>query len=78
MPIYEYSCATCRTSFELLVRDSETPRCPDCGGTRLERLLSVAVAHTAGRRDRPLCGGGPGAAPCGMGMGGCGLPECGL
>ena len=40
MPIYSYHCATCAADVELLIGLSETPVCPDCGGKKLERLLS--------------------------------------
>jgi putative FmdB family regulatory protein len=33
MPIYEYSCASCDNEFEVLVRGSEKPACPDCGSS---------------------------------------------
>lgn len=74
MPLYEYSCQHCQQSFELLVRQSETPACPTCAGTKLEKLFSVPAAHVAGGgKAIPLAGGG-GFTPCGMG--GCGRPEC--
>ena len=73
MPIYEYSCQTCKSSFELLIRGSEEPACPECGGSKLEKLLRVPAAHVAGGNlpmaERPL------PPPCGMG--GCGRPDCG-
>ena len=47
MPLYEYACKTCAHQFEALVRGSETPECPACQGTALERRLSVFAAHTA-------------------------------
>ena len=75
MPIYEYSCEACSRRFELLIRGEETPTCPDCGASQLEKLLSVPAAHTAGGSDLPICDGPPRGGPCGMG--GCGLPECG-
>lgn len=40
MPIYDYRCSTCGQHFELLVRSSDTPACPHCAGTALERQLS--------------------------------------
>ena len=71
MPLYEYECKTCRHEFETLVRNGESPRCPECGGERLEKLLSVPAAHTAGgRADLPVCGPMP--------QGDCGLPQCGM
>jgi len=70
MPIYEYACSECNSSFELLVRGGESPACPTCHSAKLEKLLSVPAAHTGGLpladRDWP--------GPCGMG--GCGRPEC--
>ena len=50
MPLYEYACKSCASQFEVLVRASETPECPSCHGTTLERRLSVFAAHTAARR----------------------------
>lgn len=42
MPLYEYDCQSCQKSVEVLLsRSDETPECPECGGNRLERLLSV-------------------------------------
>jgi putative FmdB family regulatory protein len=73
MPIYEYSCENCQSTFELLVRDSDRPACPDCGSRKLEKLLSVPAAHRSGEASLPVCDG-PQPGPCGMG--GCGLPEC--
>ena len=69
MPLYEYTCRKCESDFELLIRGGETPECPGCGSKKLEKLLSVPAAHTAGSGDFPVCGTA-GPAPCG-------LPECG-
>jgi putative FmdB family regulatory protein len=46
MPLYEYLCKGCSHQFETLVRGSETPACPACHTTELERRLSVFAAHT--------------------------------
>jgi putative FmdB family regulatory protein len=67
MPLYEYSCRDCDSQFELLVRGSEQPHCPECESDQLEKLLSAPAAHTTGSRDLPL------PQP----TGGCGLPQCG-
>jgi putative FmdB family regulatory protein len=48
MPLFEYSCASCNHQFEALVRGSETPACPSCQGTTLQRRQSVFAARTAG------------------------------
>jgi len=71
MPLYEYTCDSCRREFELLVRGEERPACPECGGTRLEKLLSVPVAHVGGSKSAlPIASEAPRA-------GGCGAPICG-
>jgi len=48
MPLYEYACRDCDREFEALVRSTDTPSCPSCNGTHLERRLSVFAAHTQG------------------------------
>jgi putative FmdB family regulatory protein len=40
MPIYDYHCSTCQAEFELLVRSSTTPACPQCGSQQLVRAVS--------------------------------------
>ncbi|MGD2103923.1 MAG: zinc ribbon domain-containing protein [Anaerolineae bacterium] len=52
MPIYEYRCHDCGTSFEELVRGRETVACPECGGKSLKRLLSAPTV-LSGRTARP-------------------------
>lgn len=70
MPIYEYRCQGCASDFELLVRDQETPACPQCETTKIEKLLSVPAAPNmnGSARELPMaaascaaprcCGGG--------------------
>lgn len=44
MPLYEYECEDCGTTFEQLVaaRDRDNGAlCPDCGSENVERLLST-------------------------------------
>jgi putative FmdB family regulatory protein len=69
MPLYEYACRDCSSEFELLIRANEKPHCPKCDSKKLEKLLSVPAAHTAGSRELPTCRPSP--------PGGCGLPQCG-
>ena len=69
MPLYEYVCRSCNDQFELLIRGSETPTCPQCSSGQLERLLSVPAAPQAGAKSLPVCRPRP--------AGGCGLPQCG-
>jgi putative FmdB family regulatory protein len=76
MPIYEYTCTSCKKSFEHLQRtmsDGPKPACPECGSKQTARQLSVfAVAADTAKSvssgDGPptcgRCGGAPGS--CGM------------
>ena len=40
MPIHDYRCRCCRAEFELLVRGSDLPACPQCRSTDQERAVS--------------------------------------
>ena len=51
MPLYEYSCRGCGHSFEALVRSQDTPACPSCGATDLERLISSFAVDSETTRD---------------------------
>jgi len=74
MPIYEYRCRSCDREFEALIQGSTRPACPDCGGKKLEKKLSVFAVSSAGGKEcaTELPGpcrscrhsGGPGA--CGL------------
>ncbi len=78
MPLYEYLCRDCGAVTEHLVlgRD-ETIACPQCGGVRLSKLLSVTAnyqAHASGLPgvgDTACCGYTPGQAPGCAGPGSC-------
>jgi len=75
MPLYEYACKTCANQFEALVRSSETPACPACHGTALERRQSVFAAHTgAGGAQMRMTSPGP-CGSCGdpRGPGACSI-----
>ena len=50
MPIYEYECRECDHRFELLVLGSETPACPECESTKLDR---AEVRHPSLRPGIP-------------------------
>lgn len=57
MPIHDYRCNTCQAEFELLVRSSTVPACPQCASTALDRLVSLTAPQgtskaiiAAGRR----------------------------
>jgi putative FmdB family regulatory protein len=48
VPIYEYACHNCRQFVEVIVRrvsDDFVPRCPECGGKKLTRMISQFQFH---------------------------------
>jgi len=47
MPIYEYVCMKCESHFEELVRNGETPKCPDCSSAKVQKQFSVFATHGA-------------------------------
>ena len=54
MPIFEYRCSSCGEEFESLVRGTDVPRCPRCGGEDLQRLLTSFAVNSAERAQRSL------------------------
>ncbi len=40
MPLYAYICQHCKVGFELLVRSSDTPKCPSCGSEKLKQQIA--------------------------------------
>jgi putative FmdB family regulatory protein len=59
MPIYEYRCCECATTFDVLVRGSDAVACPQCGSSSLDKLLSAPVTlsgQTARPAGRTCCG----------------------
>ena len=67
MPLFEYACRDCGHRFEFLTRAGQTPACPTCTSTALDKQLSVfAVAVPAGGATQ----GAP-VTPCGA----CGDPR---
>ena len=75
MPIYEYKCDDCGSTFEKLIRrssDTDTLECPSCGQKHLKQELSTFAAHANGASkssDLPMC---PSGGPC-RNPGACGL-----
>lgn len=53
MPLFDFHCAKCNKTYELLIRATSEPVCPDCGGA-IEKLLSLPAApgQTAGILSR--------------------------
>jgi len=73
MPIFEYVCKSCRHAFEALVQGTGKPKCPACGGGRLDKQLSVFA--TGGKSDSAMselpapcrsCGDPRGPGSCGL------------
>jgi len=55
MPVYEYHCKHCATSFEyLLLHSSPAARCPECSGQDLQQLISVCGMSSEGSRQASL------------------------
>ncbi len=88
MPIFEYECSKCHSSFELLMRSDTKVACPACASERVVRKLSLFAAqvkrsaladhhhHHEGQdaEGMPACHtGGPG---CDLGK--CGSGFCGV
>lgn len=74
MPLYDYKCAKCATTFEINHRMSETPdlSCPECGDKEIRKVLTtggVMGSIKGGQSDLP-------PSPCGGG--GCASGMCGL
>ena len=67
MPLFEYRCRPCDHQFEALVRNGETPVCPQCADKSVEKLMSVAagrVTGTSGLRIAPQACPPSDAPPC--------------
>lgn len=70
MPLYEYLCRDCDREVEVLVRSTdERAECPDCGGVKLMKLLSVPAAHCGDGSASERPSGGPPAGSCGSACG---------
>jgi len=77
MPMYEFHCDACDTSFDEIVSMSDRDRkvvCPKCGSKKTGRKLSV-VAVGAGKAAASGGGGHVHSGSCGCGkpMGSCGM-----
>ena len=71
MPLYEYFCSDCNTTFDALrpMKKSDQPiACKECEGDHTTRVLSLFFAHSEGQAVRGASGG----CACGNGMCGCG------
>ena len=50
MPIFDFVCTNCQHPFEVLVRGSAVPTCPECGSEALEKQQSLPSLRTASTR----------------------------
>lgn len=50
MPLFDFHCKQCDSHFEVLMRGSDTPVCPECGSANVEKMVSLPAApsKTAG------------------------------
>ena len=50
MPFYEYQCKSCGHELEAMQKFSDAPlkKCPDCGKSQLQRLMSAPVFRLKG------------------------------
>ena len=69
MPMYEYLCQRCSTTFELLrpmARSQDQADCPDCEGLG-DRVLSVFAAFSAQNSGESMAMPGMGGCACAAG-----------
>lgn len=52
MPLFEYRCLDCDSTFELLIRGGAVPACPSCHSTSLEKILSLFAVSSDGTQQR--------------------------
>ncbi|UZR27271.1 FmdB family zinc ribbon protein [Methylococcus mesophilus] len=45
MPLYDFLCRDCGQTSELLLKLSDTPVCPHCGGSNMEKQLAQIAPH---------------------------------
>lgn len=55
MPLYAYSCNSCDSEFETLVRSDDIPACPGCGSLELTRRLSLIAKPASGGETETSC-----------------------
>lgn len=64
MPLYQYECATCGHTFEVLaMRPTAEPTepCPECGSEKVERTIGLPARTATDSDSQANCGVGP---PC--------------
>lgn len=49
MPLFDFNCSKCDKTFELLVKATSAPVCPECGGEMTKQVsCPVAPGQSAG------------------------------
>ncbi|MBK8027223.1 MAG: zinc ribbon domain-containing protein [Chloroflexi bacterium] len=75
MPVYDYHCAHCNSSFPVRKQISELDSptaCPECQSTETQRLISlVAIFSSSGAGQRRALAGAPSCSGCGSVGSGC-------
>ena len=74
MPIYEFSCRECTTTFEELVRMGSTGEglhCPACGGGQVQKKMSTFYGRSSSAGGATQSVGGH-SCNCGGNCGSCG------
>jgi len=60
MPLFDFHCHHCGCTCELLVKSArQKVACPECGSTKMQRLLSTFAVRAASRspyESLPCCG----------------------
>ncbi len=76
MPVYEYRCVPCGTTYDIFHRGREVTAdvvCPSCASTHYKKLMSAAaVASKQSSPSGPACDAGP------CDDGGCCGGSCGM
>ncbi|MGH2366015.1 MAG: FmdB family zinc ribbon protein [Chloroflexota bacterium] len=69
MPLYEYHCSACHSTFELLremATASEPAPCGECGeSTHVKRQITTFVRIAGGAREAPVAVATPSGGCCG-------------
>lgn len=50
MPVFDYVCRSCDTSFELFLRTRDVAQCPVCASVDVDKQLSVPALKTSSTR----------------------------
>ena len=73
MPIFDYRCNDCGTTYDVFHKVREVEEdivCPSCKSTNHQRLLSAPNFSVSSKASPDFCSGGP---SCGCGGGACEL-----